>query len=182
MARKSEHTFRPETLRPMTSRPVTLRAAVTPADLGAVRAIVEATGFFREDEIDIAVELVECRLDKGPASGYDFLFAESDNLVVGYACFGPIPCTLGSYDLYWIAVSPTCQRDGVGRRLLFEVESQVACAGGRCIYIETSGRPQYAPTREFYQTCGYAVAAVLPDFYDDGDDKVIWHKTLARHE
>ncbi len=121
----------------------------------------------------MAVELVDTRLEKADASGYDFLFAERDGVVIGYACFGLIACTLGSYDLYWIAVDPAMQGCGIGRQLLTEVEQRIARADGRHLYIETSGRSQYAPTRIFYQRCGFELAAVLPDFYNCNDDKVI---------
>ena len=39
---------------------------------------------------------------------------------------------------------------------------------------------QYAPTRAFYLRCGYEIAAELPDFYEPGDGKVIFVKTLPR--
>lgn len=162
----------------MTASPehLQLRRQVRVSDREAVCRIVAATEFFRPDEIEIAVELVEARLDKGAASGYEFLFAELAGVVVGYACYGPIGCTLGSYDLYWIAVDPAAQGRGVGKLLVEEAEKLIWQADGRHIYIETSGRPQYQPTRGFYERCGYEVICTLPDFYDSGDDKVVWRK------
>lgn len=157
----------------------TLRDTIAESDRAIVRQLVAATGFFRPDEVDIAVELVDERLAKGPASGYEFLFAEQSGTVVGYACFGPIGCTLGSYDIYWIAVDPARQGQGLGRLLLDEAEKRIGQLHGRHIYIETSGKPQYAPTRGFYERCGYELACVMPDFYDIGDDKVIWRKIIA---
>lgn len=158
--------------------PPTLRYDVTPSDRDVIKRIVEGTGFFRTDEISVAVELIDERLKKGDASGYYFILAEMVGIVTGYACYGPIACTLGSYDLHWIAVDPAYQRRSLGRILLREVERHVLQNGGRHIYIETSGRPQYIPTRSFYQQCGYQIAAVLPDFYDRNDDKVVWRKIL----
>lgn len=158
----------------------TLRETLSPADRVSVRRIVSATGFFRPDEIEVAVELVDARLEKGDASGYFFVFAERANQVIGYACFGPIACTLGGFDLYWIAVDPKEQGRGIGGRLVHEVERLVRGLQGRHLYIETSGRPQYKPTRAFYERCGYEIAAVLEDFYDHGDDKWIWRKDVAR--
>ena len=38
-----------------------------------------------------------------------------ETVVVGYACYGPIACTVASYDLYWIAVDPQFQRHGIGQ-------------------------------------------------------------------
>ena len=46
------------------------------------------------------------------------------------------------------------------------------------LYVETSSRPQYEPTRAFYGRLGYHVAAELPDFYGPGDGQVIFAKRL----
>lgn len=156
---------------------IRLRCDIEPNDVLAVRRIAESTGFFYPPEVDVAVELVDERLAKGDASGYHFIFAESDR-PLGYACFGPIACTVGSFDLYWIVVERDAQRFGLGRRLLVEAERLIRDRSGRRIYIETSNREQYAPTRDFYQRCGYKVAAVLDEFYGPGDDKVIFVKAL----
>jgi ribosomal protein S18 acetylase RimI-like enzyme len=162
--------------------PISLRHTVTPADHQQVRLLVASTGFFSPAEVDVAAELVGERLAKGPASGYEFVFAEAENALLGYACFGPIPATTVSFDLYWIAVHATQQRRGLGRRLLAETERQVVQAGGRRLYVDTSNRPQYATTRAFYTRCGYRVEAVLQDFYAPGDDKVIFVKILTDSE
>jgi hypothetical protein len=87
------------------SRPaVTLRTTVRQEDSELVREIVTSTGFFRPDEIAIAVELVDERLRIGLASGYHFIFAGKSGRVLGYSCYGPVPLTLHSYDIYWMAV------------------------------------------------------------------------------
>lgn len=156
------------------------RYEVLPGDRDAVRRLTESTGVFYPFEIDVAVELVDERLARGAASGYDFVFAEEDGRTIGYACFGPIAMTQGSFDLYWIAVEKGRQGCGLGRRLLAEGERLMAASGGRQVYIETSGRDVYEPTRRFYTRCGYRIAGVLNDFYALGDDKVIFVKELAR--
>lgn len=158
--------------------PATLRDTVTARDAEAVRAIVSSTGFFRPDEIDIAVELVKERLTRGAASGYHFLFADVDGATIGYTCYGPIGCTIGAFDLYWIAVHNDHRGKGLGRWLLAETERRIAAAGGRKVYIETSLKDQYAPTRGFYEGCGYAIEAVLKEFYAPGDDKIVFGRTL----
>lgn len=155
-----------------------LRAEAVPADLERVRAVTQATGFFSAEEVEIAVELVDERLAKGAASGYEFLFAEQDGEWLGYACFGHIPLTRTSWDLYWIAVHPGLQGRGIGRALLAETERRVRAQGGTRLYLDTSSRPQYVPTRAFYRACGYDEAALLPDFYAPGDGKVIHLKVL----
>ncbi len=156
-----------------------LRNEVRPEDIAAVRALVAATGFFSEEEVGIAGELVEERLERGPASGYEFLFAEEGDRLLGYTCYGRIPCSTVSWDLYWIVVLPGRQGGGLGRHLLAVTEGRVRATGGTALYAETSGRAQYQPTRAFYTRCGYDTAAVFEDFYAAGDAKYIFVKRLG---
>lgn len=155
-----------------------LRASVRADDREIVRRMIAGSGFFSDAEVDVAVELVDERLAKGPASGYEFLFAEQDGRVVGYACYGEIACTVGSYDLYWIAVAPELRGRGLGRWLMARVEDAIRALGGRKVYAETSGRAQYEPTRQFYGGCGYQRVADFPDFYAPGDAKVVYEKSV----
>jgi ribosomal protein S18 acetylase RimI-like enzyme len=158
---------------------VTFRRDVRPSDRTVVREIVKATGFFSETETEIAVELVEERLTAGEASGYHFLFAEAREAVIGYAVYGPVPGTLCSYDIYWMAVYPDFQRRGLGRKLLAMCESLIREKGGCRIYMETSARAQYEPTRRLYEARGYRQAAYLPDYYAPGDAKITYEKVVA---
>jgi D-alanine-D-alanine ligase len=155
-----------------------LRLVVSSEDPAAVRRLAEATGYFCAEEAAVAAELVIERLSKGPESGYHFIFAEVDGRLAGYTCYGPVPLTASSYDLYWIVVSPDAQGKGLGRTLLEETERLARLAGGTRLYADTSGRPQYAGTRAFYERVGFRLEAVLEDFYAPGDDKVIYSKSF----
>lgn len=157
-----------------------LRDAVAATDPAAVRRLVSATGFFHPEEVAIAVELVEETLAAPQASDYHFLFADDrEGGVTGYSCFGPIPLTRGSWDLYWIAVDPSRQGSGLGRLLLAASEARARALGAQRFFVDTSGRPQYAPTRAFYERCGYVVGARLEDFYAPGDPKVVYRRELG---
>jgi D-alanine-D-alanine ligase len=162
----------------MTDRSIDFRYEVRPEDRENVRRLVDSTGVFSPVEIDVAVELVDERLQRGPESGYHFVFAEHEGRAVGYACYGQIPLTTSSFDLYWIAVDKSCHGQKIGRALLEKSEELIRQTGGRQVYIETSNRHHYAPTRGFYLRCGYQQAALLRDFYAPGDDKVIYAKEL----
>jgi GNAT superfamily N-acetyltransferase len=157
---------------------VTLRETVRDSDPALVREITESSGFFYKEEIDTAVELVEERLSKGEKSGYFFLFAEAGGKTVGYSCYGPIACTASSYDLYWIAVHADQRGTGLGTRLLEKSEEKIHAMGGSRIYVETSSRALYDPTRAFYLARNYREEARLADFYGPDDSKVIYVKAV----
>jgi D-alanine-D-alanine ligase len=157
---------------------ITIRRGLQTADRGPVEELIRATDFFNPEEIEVAMELVDDRLTQGEASHYRFLVGEVNGEVGGYACWGPIPGSRESADLYWIVVHPRFQGRGVGAALLRAAESWMAAAGRPRVYVETSTRPQYDPTRAFYIACGYHLAAELPDFYAPGDGKAVFLRVL----
>jgi ribosomal protein S18 acetylase RimI-like enzyme len=164
----------------MKKEQIILRTDIKADDPQAIERIVSSTGFFRPDEIKVAVELAEERLEKGIESGYEFVFAEIDNQVVAYTCFGLIPCSLISYDLYWIATNKDFQGRGLGKLLLQKAEEMVLRMGGKSIYIETSGKDLYAPTQGFYLRNGYLLKVRMDDFYEEGDDKLVYVKRVGQ--
>jgi D-alanine-D-alanine ligase len=158
---------------------VRFRSRARPADLPALRRLIDATRVFYPAERAIALELLEQRLRRGSASGYWFFFAEQRGELVGYCAWGDVPLTERSYDLYWIAVAPRCQGSGLGRQLLLLAEQAVARRGGGQLYIETSSRAVYRRTRRFYRAAGYRQVARLVDFYAPRDHKVVFCKTIV---
>ena len=136
--------------------------------------ILVATKAFRDEEIEVALELFD---SQGP--DYEFIgeFSREGDLI-GYACYGATPGTTGTYDLYWIAVHPEHQGEGGGSRLLDEVERRLNEREARLLVVETSSRIDYESTRRFYERRGYAECASIRDFYAWGDDRVIYVKRL----
>ncbi len=157
---------------------MSFRDRLRPDDPEAIRALVAQTKVFSQAEVEIAVEVAAAGLQSGEASGYHFLVAEDAGRLAGFTAFGPIPATLASWDLYWIAVDPTGQRLGLGGRLLAASEARAIALGCRRMYVDTSGRADYAPARAFYERHGYRRAATLEDFYAPGDAKVIYLREL----
>lgn len=109
---------------------------------------------------------------------YESLAAEVAGSLAGWICWGPTPCTVGTWDLYWMAVEPKVQGIGVGSALLSEMERRLD-GRARLIVVETAGRPDYLPTRRFYESRGYTAAARIADFYEPGDDLVVYVKRLG---
>ncbi len=151
---------------------------VRPRDRGAIQRIVESTGNFTPLETATALELVDEALARGESSGYLVYVLVDEGRTVGYVCIGPTPLTLGTWDLYWIAVERTGQGRGYGQRLLAYAEDEVHRRGGRLLLIETSSQESYGATIRFYERAGYRLEARIRNFYKPGDDKLVFARDL----
>jgi GNAT superfamily N-acetyltransferase len=148
------------------------------ADRGRIEDITRAVGLFRDDEIPVALEVFDEAVREGGSQSYTALGADVDGRLVGWICWGPTPCTLGTYDLYWMAVDPALQGSGIGTALLEEMERRLA-GSARLIIVETAGRADYAGTRGFYEAKGYRPTATIRNFYGPGDDQVVYVKNVS---
>jgi D-alanine-D-alanine ligase len=164
---------------PALERVVSLRPSEQD-DRDAILALVEATGFFPPHELEVAREVLDDALAGVDGGHYRSVTAMLGGVPVGWACLGPTPCTVGTWDLYWLAVHPAAQGLGVGRRLVSRAVGLARAAGGRLLLAETAGRQAYAPTRAFYLASGFSEEARVRDFYARGDDKVIYLRRLNR--
>jgi len=168
-------TTRPKNF-PETSDPIIRPLEAT--DLDPLIQIVENCGNFRPEEVEIAREVLTDALEQGPEGDYRTCVLASREIVLGFSVHGRVPMTDGTWDLYWIAIDPTCQGRGVGRKLLAHVEERVKEARGRWLIAETSTIPSYDGTRAFYAKNGYQIVGNIPDFYTAGDGRVTYGKDL----
>jgi ribosomal protein S18 acetylase RimI-like enzyme len=150
-----------------------------PADTPALVAMAEGTGVFKPSEIQALREVLDDYHDDSQEEGHRSVNLEQGGQVVGFAYFAPASMTERSWYLWWIVVSKQVQARGAGGQLLRYVEDEVRRAGGGVLWVETSSLPHYDLTRRFYLKHGYEQAAVLRDYYADGDDMVIFRKRLA---
>lgn len=156
-----------------------LRKEIIAQDRQAIESIVRSTHFFNEEEVAVALELADEKIKLGERSSYQFIMACDDrNLPAGFSCYGKVPGTEASFDLYWIAIAENYRRQGIGKLLLKETEQQIKIQDGVNLYAETSGREQYHPSHQFYIHAGFVLEATLKDFFSTGDDKLIFTKRL----
>lgn len=148
-------------------------------DRKSLDQILHQTGMFTEEEILIALELIDIVLHKPDQQDYLLNVCEHGGTVLGYYCIGPTPATAGTYDLYWIAVRPSVQGRGIGRTLIRHAEDLVRSRQGTLMIAETSSQPRYEPTRRFYVSRGYDQLARIRDYYRAGDDLVVFGKYLT---
>jgi ribosomal protein S18 acetylase RimI-like enzyme len=153
-----------------------LRPSV-PADTSVLVALAEATGVFKPHEIVALREVLDDYHESNRDEGH-IARTWDDGGPLGFVYYAPTAMTDRTWELWWIAVGKDLQGRGLGGSMLAAVEADVRSVGGRLLLIETSSTPPYIPTRRFYLKHGYALASQIPDFYADGDDKVIFAKRL----
>ncbi|MBX7044872.1 MAG: GNAT family N-acetyltransferase [Ignavibacteria bacterium] len=150
-------------------------------DREKIKNILTDTNNFNDDEITIALELLDVYLNNPGQKDYEIFVdtnEEDEKDLNGYVCIGPRPLTEGTYDLYWIAVNPKIQSRGVGSKLVLYIEEHIKRKGGYLVLIETSGKPSYEKERKFYEKNNYIMAVEIKDFYKRSDSLVIYSKYL----
>lgn len=160
----------------MKNEPLTLDSIVRKDDPDSIRELVRASNVFSEIEVETAGELAEAVLD-GSDLSYKFIFLRNTKgQPVAYSCFGEIPLTDKRYDLYWIVVHPAYHSQGLAQKISLETDQAIIVNDGKHLYAETSGTDIYKPARSFYLKNNYQQVACYPDFYKEGDDKIVFVK------
>lgn len=153
---------------------------VRPEDMESLREMLSRVDAFRPEEIacaaDIAMEFIQGDRDYHP-----FILWDGD-APGGYLCFGKVPLTRSTYDLYWIAVSPESRRKGNGARLIQFFLDAIRKEGATLAVIETSSLPPYEAGRALYLRCGFRETARIPGYYGPGDDLLIYTLPLGEAE
>lgn len=148
-------------------------------DPEAIRTISASTGFFDATDVEISVELAHDALegqkhDNDNLEEPSFLIAEDNGKTVGYACFGKIQDSNCAYELFLISTLSSYRGHGIGRKMMERLLKTVRELGAKKLFVKTEGTAQYAPTRKFYESCGFRLEAVLKEYYDDRDDCYIY--------
>lgn len=146
---------------------------VTSEDLPALKTVIDANGLFPSDMLD---EMISDYLSDEDSKDYWFTYDDGKPVAIAYCA--PERMTQGTWNLYLIAVHPDYQKFGRGASMLHHIEQKLAQNGERILLVETSGLPSFEGTREFYRKCGYNQEARIREFYQAGEDKIVFRKLL----
>ena len=143
-------------------------------DISDLKAVLDSSELFPSDLLD---DMISDYLENEASTDIWFTSTKDHKPVsIGYCA--PERLTEGTYNLYAIAVHKDYQGTGVGKRMMEYLEDTLREMDGRILIVETSGKPDFQLTRDFYIKCNYTKQAVIPEFYEEGDDKVVFWKKL----
>ena len=147
-----------------------------PDDEKIIEEILNKSPIFRDEEINVAMELVNIAATNEKQTDYNLFVYEENGMILGYHCIGKRPLTDGVYDLYWIVTNPDYSKKGIGKKLLEHAESFVNEMNGRWLLAETSSKDSYSATRNFYLRNNYSIISEINDFYSKGDSMIVFGK------
>ena len=151
-----------------------------PSDLPDLEKMINRIVEFNLEDRNIAMELLTINATQPEQRDYLVILAvDEQDALLGYACYGATPLTIGTFDLYWIAVDPDWAGKGIGSQLIRIVEGLVKKENGRMLVIETSSSTAYDKTRQFYLKNNYEMVQSIKDFYSEGEDRVTYLKRIA---
>lgn len=148
--------------------------AVTKADTEALKQVVDSSGLFPSEYLD---EMISDYFNNPDTQ--DIWFAYIDGNIptaIGYCV--PEKLTEGTYNLLAIGVLQQSQRKGIASEMMSYIEQLLRQKDGRLLIVETSSDDAQTGARNFYKKIGYTRAAVIKDFWKDGEDKIVFGKKL----
>lgn len=151
----------------------------TPNDMPALMDLADATGMFEANELEGLKGMVSAYFDGHLDDDHFWIVDEVEGALRGAAYYAAETMTYGVWNLYFIGVLPSRQRQGVGEALLSHVEQVLQERSERLLLIETSSLSEFKNARSFYRKHGYDEEARIRDFYKSGEDKIVFRKALT---
>ncbi len=148
--------------------------SVQKVDIDALKAVLDSSELFPSEMLD---DMINDYLTN-PESTDIWFTTIRDNQPISIGYCAPEKMTDGTYNLYAIAVTKELQGKGIGSNMMTYIENLLREKGHRILIVETSGKAEFKNTRQFYLNCDYVQQAVIPEFYEAGDDKVVFWKKL----
>jgi len=143
-------------------------------DVPGLKEVIDSTELFPSEFLD---QMIANYFSNETSEDIWFTCVQDGNpIAMGYCA--PEKLTNGTYNLYVIAVRKEWQNHGIGKRMMNYIESFLKERGKRILLVETSSLDQYTSTRAFYDKIGYRREAVIKDFWNEGEDKLIFLKKL----
>lgn len=147
---------------------------VTQSDIPDLKQVLESIELFPSEMLDA---MVSDYLENPDSEEIWFTTVENDKPIsIGYCA--PEKLTEGTYNLYAIGVRSDIQGNGVGSKMMAFIEGHLRDNGHRILIVDTSGTEEFKLTRRFYEKLNYNREAVIRDFWNEGDDKVVYWKKL----
>lgn len=144
------------------------------SDLDSLKIVLDSCGLFPSEYLD---EMISDYFNNLDTNEIWFTYVENNSPIsIGYCI--PEKLTSGTYNLLAIGVSENHQRKGVAVEMMNFIAQKLKTIGARVLIVETSSDDAQIGARNLYQKLGYNQEAVIRDFWNEGEDKIVYWKKL----
>jgi GNAT superfamily N-acetyltransferase len=151
----------------------------TASELEQMIDVVVDSGLFGAEESEPVRSMLSAYFAGSGTEGHGAVVDGDDDGLTGVAYYQPKPATEGVWDLTMLGVRGARQGAGRGAALLDWVEDDVRRKSGRMMVIETSAHANQARARRLYARAGYDEVVRIADYWEPGDDLVLFVKRLG---
>lgn len=147
---------------------------VTQSDIDGLKNVLDSCGLFPSEYLD---EMISDYFNNADTKDIWFTYIDNNSPVaIGYCV--PEKLTNGTYNLLAIGVSENFQRKGIAIEMMNYIEQELKSKNGRILIVETSSDDAQIGARKLYKKIGYSQEAVIRDFWNEGEDKIVFWKKL----
>jgi ribosomal protein S18 acetylase RimI-like enzyme len=148
--------------------------AVLKKDIESLKKVVDSSELFPSEYLE---KMISDYFNNKDTQDIWFTYiVDNTPKAIGYCV--PEKLTNGTYNLLAIGVSRDIQRNGIATEMMDYIEQQLKYKDGRILIVETSSDNAQIGARNFYQKIGYTQMAIIKDFWNDGEDKIVFWKKL----
>jgi ribosomal protein S18 acetylase RimI-like enzyme len=144
------------------------------SDLESLKQVLDSSELFPSEYLD---EMIADYFTNPETQDIWFTCTNEEKPVaIGYCI--PEKLTDGTYNLLAIGVAQDHQRKGIGSEMMGYIERILREIGARILIVETSSDDAQIGARNLYNKIGYIQAAVIKEFWKEGEDKIVFWKKL----
>lgn len=148
--------------------------AVLPSDIEGLKQVLDSSELFPSEYLE---DMIADFFNNAETQDIWFTYFDDDKpIAIGYCV--PEKLTVGTYNLLAIGVSQDYQRKGIASKMMQYIEKHLQDKNGRILIVETSSDDAQIGARLLYQKIGYTQEAIIRDFWNDGEDKIVFWKRL----
>ncbi|MEM9147494.1 MAG: GNAT family N-acetyltransferase [Pseudomonadota bacterium] len=150
----------------------------TPDDLDALAGLAAETGLFSAEDLCTFRGMMEATLAEPEETAGFWALDQTVGLRAG-AYAAPQMMADGVWSIVFVGVRAAQRGRGHGAALTRHVEEQVQRLGARLLLVETSSDASLSAARAFCPRLGFEEEARIRDYYQDGEDKIVYRKAFS---
>lgn len=148
--------------------------SVTKNDLPALKAIVDDSGLFSS----VLLESIIRDYFTNPNTTDVWLTKEAEGVPAVLAFYAPEKYINETYIRNLLAVRQQFRGNGLAGEMMDHIENGLRLKAARLLVLETTSLPEFEPARGFYERRNFQRVGLVPHFYNEREDKILFWKRL----